>query len=131
MVTNHEGLPTAKGTTVVLKVTYFGIHEVVDIEEGFLAMPQGVTRVSTFPTGIFLVVERAASVLGSRKRVPQRHIIRVKVSGSHSKDTVPGLGSGGPIINLFTEACDSGSMVMTVPFDISTSEGRPMGWCAG
>lgn len=80
---------------MVIEVTQFGIHEAVDIEEGFLAMSNIVSSVAIIKTRIFAVVEHAASVLGSEQRGPQRRMVYVEVSGSQGKEKIPGVESGG------------------------------------
>lgn len=88
-VTAQAGLPTAQGSVVVVKVTWFGIHEAVKIEEEVSTMPDGVAT-------NFAVVKLAASVLEIEQRGPKRWIICVEVCVSHGGNTVPGVGSGRP-----------------------------------
>lgn len=95
-VTAHAGLLMAEGSVVVVEVTHSGIYEAVDIGGRFLAMSHELPSAATVQMITFMVMKRAASVLGSDQRASHSWVIHVEVSSSQGEDTIQGVGSGGP-----------------------------------
>lgn len=101
------------------------------MEEGCLAIPNEVASIIIVHTRILTVVERTESMSGSQERGPQRCTsvsLYLVVTAKRLSQMWDGVSHKA---KFFREAWESGSMVVTVPSDVSRSEGQPMGWYEG
>lgn len=61
-VAAHAGLQRAEGSILVIEVDKFRIHQVVDIEEGCLTVPDGDSSLTEVQARSLTVVERTVSM---------------------------------------------------------------------
>lgn len=102
-ILNQTLLPPTEGLTIFTHLTPFGVHDVVGVGDGVLAMSDGMPGPPTLEAGIAPIMKGFAAVVGVYERGPKRSVIDVEVRSGNGKNAVTNVGASRPSIKLLAE----------------------------